>query len=61
MIAVAIDEDVEAVRAGCEGIMYPVLIDAERCIGCKYCLVVCPFGIIELSRDGKAMVTFWAA
>ena len=34
----------------------PVLIDAERCIGCKYCLVVCPFGIIELSRDGKAMV-----
>ena len=34
----------------------PVLIDADRCIGCKYCLVVCPFGIIDLSKDGKAMV-----
>jgi len=34
----------------------PVLIEAERCIGCKYCLVVCPFGIIQLSRDGKAVV-----
>ena len=34
----------------------PVLIDAERCIGCKFCMIVCPFGVIELSRDGKAMV-----
>jgi carbon-monoxide dehydrogenase iron sulfur subunit len=34
----------------------PVLIDQDRCIGCKYCLMVCPFGVIELSRDGKAVV-----
>jgi len=34
----------------------PVLIEQDKCIGCKYCLVVCPFGVIELSRDGKAMV-----
>jgi carbon-monoxide dehydrogenase iron sulfur subunit len=34
----------------------PVLIEQDRCIGCKYCLVVCPFGVIEVSRDGKAMV-----
>ena len=34
----------------------PVLIEQEKCIGCKYCLVVCPFGVIELSRDGKAIV-----
>jgi carbon-monoxide dehydrogenase iron sulfur subunit len=34
----------------------PVLIDAQRCIGCKFCLMVCPFGMIELSRDGKAMI-----
>ena len=34
----------------------PVLIEQDRCIGCKYCLVVCPFGVIEVSHDGKAMV-----
>jgi len=34
----------------------PVLLDAERCIGCKFCLLVCPFGVIELSRDGKAAI-----
>jgi carbon-monoxide dehydrogenase iron sulfur subunit len=34
----------------------PVLIDPDRCIGCKFCLLVCPFGVIDLSRDGKAMV-----
>lgn len=34
----------------------PVLIDQERCIGCKYCIVVCPFGVIDTSNDGKAVV-----
>ncbi len=34
----------------------PVLIDKDKCIGCKYCLMVCPFGVIELSNDGKVMV-----
>jgi carbon-monoxide dehydrogenase iron sulfur subunit len=34
----------------------PVLIDRDKCIGCKFCLMVCPFGVIELSRDGKAVV-----
>jgi len=34
----------------------PVVLDAERCIGCKFCMLVCPFGVIDLSRDGKAMI-----
>jgi len=34
----------------------PVLIRTDLCIGCKLCLMVCPFGVIELSRDGKAVV-----
>lgn len=32
----------------------PVLIDQSLCIGCKFCLMVCPFGVIGISRDGKA-------
>ena len=34
----------------------PVLMDRNRCIGCKMCMLVCPFGVIDLSRDGKAMI-----
>ncbi|MFO8013381.1 MAG: 4Fe-4S dicluster domain-containing protein [Phycisphaerae bacterium] len=34
----------------------PVAIDADRCIGCRMCLLVCPFGVIALRRDGRAIV-----
>lgn len=34
----------------------PVVVDAEKCITCKLCTVVCPFGVIEVSRTGKAVV-----
>jgi len=31
-----------------------VIINKEKCIGCKFCIMVCPFGVISLSADGKA-------
>ncbi|MDT8301554.1 MAG: 4Fe-4S dicluster domain-containing protein [Sedimentisphaerales bacterium] len=34
----------------------PVLIDQERCIGCNFCLAVCPFGSISPSYDGHRVV-----
>ncbi len=32
----------------------PVILNADLCIGCRICMMVCPFGVIELSRNGKA-------
>ena len=34
----------------------PVLLDQDRCIGCRLCMVVCPFGAISISHEGKAML-----
>ncbi|UCC21536.1 MAG: 4Fe-4S binding protein, partial [Planctomycetota bacterium] len=31
-------------------------IKADLCIGCKFCLMACQFGVISVSRDGKAVV-----
>ena len=40
-------------RASEEG---PVLLTIERCIGCKACIVACPFGMVRLMPDGTAMI-----
>jgi carbon-monoxide dehydrogenase iron sulfur subunit len=34
----------------------PVLLDAEHCIVCRLCLIVCPFGVIDVSRTGKSII-----
>ncbi len=34
----------------------PVLIKDELCIGCKMCILVCPFGVINMDKKGKAII-----
>lgn len=34
----------------------PVSLNDELCIGCRWCILVCPFGVIKIRRDGKAVV-----
>ena len=34
----------------------PVLLNQAACIGCKYCMLVCPFGAISISPEGRAML-----
>jgi len=31
----------------------PVLMDAAKCIGCKACILACPFGMARLSYEGR--------
>jgi electron transport protein HydN len=32
-----------------------VVISAERCIGCKNCVVACPFGAVEIVETGETL------
>ena len=33
-----------------------VSLDDSRCIGCNYCVIVCPFGVLKTNREGKAVI-----
>ena len=43
---------VSATYRGDDGI---VVIDADRCIGCKYCIAACPYGARKLNRTSENM------
>lgn len=34
----------------------PVLIDQALCIGCKWCILACPFGVIRMDDDSLAII-----
>jgi len=34
----------------------PVLIDHDKCIGCKWCILACPFGVITMDAGGKTVI-----
>jgi len=34
----------------------PVFIDHARCIGCTWCVLACPFGVITLDAKGRTII-----
>jgi len=34
----------------------PVLLEHDRCIGCKWCVLACPFGVIRLDSRQRAII-----
>ena len=34
----------------------PVMIDHDLCIGCKYCVIVCPFGVIRIDEKARTVI-----
>jgi len=34
----------------------PVIVDQELCIGCKLCMLICPFGVLRISTEGRAVI-----
>ena len=34
----------------------PVVMDHELCVGCKLCVLACPFGVIRMDEDSHAIV-----
>ncbi|MFH1616039.1 MAG: 4Fe-4S dicluster domain-containing protein [Planctomycetota bacterium] len=33
-----------------------VVVDQDLCIGCKLCMLICPFGILQIGPQGRAII-----
>jgi len=33
-----------------------IVINQKLCVGCKSCIIVCPYGIPQIRKDGKAII-----
>ncbi len=34
----------------------PVVVVQELCIGCKLCMLICPFGMLQIDSEGRAII-----
>ncbi|MHB9130863.1 MAG: 4Fe-4S dicluster domain-containing protein [Armatimonadota bacterium] len=34
----------------------PVVLDEDLCIGCKWCILACPFGVIRLDENTRVII-----
>ena len=34
----------------------PVTVDQDLCIGCKLCILICPFGVLQIGLEGRAVI-----
>ncbi len=34
----------------------PIVVDKELCIGCKLCMLICPFGVLRIGTEGRAVI-----
>ncbi|MFT5202793.1 MAG: hypothetical protein ACI9C1_002188 [Candidatus Aldehydirespiratoraceae bacterium] len=60
MIAVAVDEDVEAIRAFMDGITYPVLLDTEHVLTELYAISNVPT-VLMIDEDDRIAHPNWSA
>ncbi len=34
----------------------PIVVEKQLCIGCKLCILICPFGVLRIGPEGRAII-----
>jgi carbon-monoxide dehydrogenase iron sulfur subunit len=34
----------------------PIVVEKQLCIGCKLCILICPFGVLRIGPEGRAVI-----